>query len=129
MNNWQNEIKIPYELLTLEQKTEICNGCGGKGSWVKPPLKAFYRTSCNHHDYGYWCGVTEEVRKACDQKLRRNMRKDCKKLSFIKKFIYRPWCSLYYVAVRLKGSEYFYWGTKKRWPIPTKEQLLFLKTF
>jgi hypothetical protein len=119
----QTEIRIPYELLTPEQKKEICNGCGGKGSWIKPPLRIFYKASCNHHDYGYWCGCTEAERKIDDEKLFQAMRKDCHKVSWFKRLLYRPWCNLYYKAVRLKGSEFFYWGEKKRWPAPTEEQL------
>jgi len=30
-----------YKDLTEEEKTKICNGCGGKGCWVKAPFKKF----------------------------------------------------------------------------------------
>lgn len=120
---FQTKIKVPYKLLTPEQKKEICNGCGGKGSWVKPPLSVFYDTSCNHHDYGYWCGACEEDRLKDDTKLREMMRKDCARLPWYKQALYRPWCLFYYQAVRAKGDNYFYWGKEKRWPIPTEDQL------
>jgi len=119
----QTKIKIPYELLTLEQKKEICNGCGGKGSWIKPPFKLFYKASCNHHDYGYWMGVTEKERILCDNALLKHMRKDCKRVSWFKYLLFRPWCEAYYLAVRFAGSDYFYYGKKKRWPVPTDDQL------
>ncbi len=31
-----------YEDLTPEEKKEICNGCGGKGGWIKPPHAVFF---------------------------------------------------------------------------------------
>lgn len=118
----QTEIKIPYEILTKEQKAEICNGCGGKGGWIKPPLKAFFKTSCNHHDYGYWCGVTEARRKECDGNLLIHMIRDILTLSWYKVVLYYPWGLLYYIGVRMAGKEYFYWGQKKRYPEPTESQ-------
>jgi len=119
----QTDIKIPYELLTKEQKEEICNGCGGKGGWIKPPLKAFFITSCNHHDYGYWCGVTESDRKGCDDGLLVSMTKDCTSLPWYKFILYYPWCLLYYVGVRKVGNNFFYYGKVKRYPAPTQDQL------
>lgn len=123
----QTEIRIPYELLTPEQKGEICNGCGAKGCWVRPPVAVFYKASCNHHDYGYWQGVTEKDRKNSDKELKRNMKKDCGRLPWWRYALYRPWCQLYYHAVRLGGKPAFYWGAKKRWPVPTAEQLILIK--
>lgn len=125
--DFQTEIKVAYEVLTQTQKNEICNGCGGKGSWLKPPLKAFYKTSCNHHDYGYWCGSTEEQRKFNDIKLFQNMKKDCSRLPWWKFLLYYPWCRAYYTMVRRFGKDFFYYGITKRWPIPTQEQLKKLK--
>ncbi len=66
-----------YEDLTPEEKKEICNGCGGKGGWIKPPHRVFFEASCNHHDYGYWKGCTEEDRKKCDKKFYGATVKDC----------------------------------------------------
>lgn len=123
MIKYQHDIKIPYELLTDEQKKEICNGCGGKGSWLKPPLRAFFDTDCDHHDYGYWCGNTEKIRKACDVRLMLGMSKDCTELPWYKFIFYYPWCVGYYWMVRRCGKVFFYWGKKKRWPVPTPEQL------
>jgi hypothetical protein len=119
---WQTEIRIPYEFLTPEQKKEICNGCGGKGGFIKPPLRAFFKTSCNHHDYGYWCGCTEAERKNDDKGLRKSMKEDVAGLPWYKKPLYMPWCYLYYRGVRVAGAKFFYWGKKKRWPVPTEKQ-------
>lgn len=103
-----------YEDLTPPEKKEICNGCGGKGSWVKPPHGAFFKASCNHHDYGYWKGCTEEDRKICDKKFYHAMREDCKTLPWYQKIRYRPWCWAYYNSVRMFGKKYFYYADKKR---------------
>ena len=47
---------MKYEELDVKQKAYICNGCGGKGGFVKPPYRIFFNASCNHHDYGFWKG-------------------------------------------------------------------------
>jgi len=117
MIKWQNETPVPWEELTEEQISDLCNGCGGKGGWIKPPHRIFFKTSCNHHDYGYWCGGTEEDRQDDDAKLKEAMTKDCARLPWWKQLRYRPWCLLYYVSVRIRGSYYFYYG-EKRWPVP-----------
>lgn len=119
----QSSIRIPYELLTPQQKDEIVNGCGGKGSKVRPPKGIFYKASCNHHDYGYWVGCTDEQRLLCDKNLKKAMKDDCSKLPWWKQAAYRPWCYGYYRAIRIAGKQYFYYGEEKRWPVPTPEQL------
>ena len=96
-----------FEDLTLEERVKICNGCGGKGGWVTPPRALFFEDECNHHDYGYWKGGSKAQRKVCDLKLKSAMIKACKKLTWIKWIRYRPWCNLYYRAVRISGSKYF----------------------
>jgi hypothetical protein len=99
-----------FEDLTEKEIAEICNGCGGKGSYVKPPHAVFFNASCNHHDYGYWKGGTEADRKTCDDKFYSEMVKDCKVLPWYKWLRYRPWCYLYYLAVRKWGKKYFYYS-------------------
>lgn len=108
--------EIKYEDLSEEQKSIICNGCGGKGGFVKPPHAVFFETSCNHHDYGYYKGCKERDRIACDRKLKQAMYKDCKRLPWYKQIRYLPWCDLYYKAVRLFGSQFFYYAAEKRYP-------------
>jgi len=107
---------VKYEDLTPKQKATIINGCGGKGGWVRPPHGVFFKTSCSHHDYGYFKGHTEENRAAADRMLYRLMREDCSTLSFFKKLRYRPWCLAYYLGVRVMGWRYFYYGPEKRYP-------------
>lgn len=122
MIKWQTKIKVPYKILNPEQKKDICNGCGGKGGIVKPPKKAFYKTSCNKHDYGYACGGDEKERKRHDKGLKKAMKEDCSTLPWYQKPRYKPWCYLYYRGVRAIGWKFFYWG-KTRWPEPTLAQL------
>jgi hypothetical protein len=103
-----------YEELTPEQKKEICNGCGGKGSFITPPHAIFFHASCNHHDYGYWKGCTEKDRLDCDEKFYAAMIEDCKTLNWFEYARYRPWAWLYYKAVRAFGGNYFYYAKEKR---------------
>ena len=115
--DFQYSNPVPYEDLTPAQRQEICNGCGGKGGIVKPPHRIFFRTSCNHHDYGYWKGCTEADRKAADQMLRKKMNEDVATLPWLKRIRYRPWCWVYYMAVRAAGGRFFHYADKKRYPI------------
>lgn len=116
-------LPIPFEILTDDQKKEICNGCGGKGSWVVPPKAIFFKTDCDHHDYGYWKGITEEQRLVCDKKLKESMLQDCARLPWYKKPLYYPWAHVYYIAVRKAGDNYFHYGKEIRWPVPTQNQI------
>lgn len=97
----------PYEDLTPEEKKEICNGCGGKGGWVKPPHKHFFKADCDHHDYGYYRGGTEEDRKNCDKLFLQEMLADVRRASWLTRLRLTPWCYTYYAAVRLFGKKYF----------------------
>jgi hypothetical protein len=103
-----------YEDLTPEEKELICNGCGGKGGFVKPPHALFFAASCNHHDYGYWKGCVESDREDCDLKFYEAMIEDCKTLNWFEWLRYRPWAYFYYKAVRMFGDKYFHYAYEKR---------------
>lgn len=103
-----------YSELTPEQKRSICNGCGGKGGFVKPPHRAFFKTSCNHHDYKYWQGGTKKDRAIADKLLYSAMVEDCSTLPLIGYLRYRPWCWAYYLAVRAFGWKFFSFSAVKR---------------
>ena len=96
-----------FKDLTPEEKKEICNGCGGKGSWIRPPYAIFFEASCDQHDYGYYVGGTEKDRKTRDLKFYQAMKKDCSTLSWFNKIKYYPWCWIYYLGVRFYGKKYF----------------------
>jgi len=104
-----------FEDLTPEDKKKIgLNGCGPKGGRIKPPHAIFFHASCLHHDWGYWKGCTEEHREICDKKFYDAMVKDCSGLPMLQYLKYKPWCFLYYVAVRNFGKPYFYYAYTQR---------------
>lgn len=84
------------------------NGCGGKGSWVKPPFRKFFEASCNKHDIGYGKGGDENKRFECDGKFLIMMIKDTFKLKYkIVRLYYQSWCLIYFFAVRWRGHKFF----------------------
>ena len=107
-------MNVLFEDLTPEELQEICNGCGGKGGFIKPPHRIFFKAACDHHDYGYWKGNTEALRLICDNKFYEAMKQDCKNLVWYQKLRYQPWCWIYYRAVRSFGKKFFYYGEKPR---------------
>lgn len=95
------------ERITLE-KEGIVNGCGGKGSWFKPPYKIFFHASCNIHDLSYYIGWDEERRKECDLGFFDAMCRDAERLEyFLKIRYYKIRCILYYKFVRKFGRKFF----------------------
>jgi hypothetical protein len=56
---------LRFRDLEPEERALICNGCGGKGHWFNPPDWLF-KASCDHHDFNYWLGHTEEDRRRAD---------------------------------------------------------------
>lgn len=105
--------KLKYSDLTQEQKKIITNGCGGKGMGLKPP-QFFFNASCNHHDFYYWRGGTEEDRTIADIQFLDAMWKDTELADNIFGKLYNKTAALvYFSAVRLFGWHYFYYGTMK----------------
>jgi len=106
--------KVRFRDLTPEQIDLICNGCGGKGHWLDPPDWLF-TASCNHHDFNYWLGCTEENRKEADRQFYEAMLADAAAADSWWK---RTWCKvmafIYYKAVRLFAKDYFYYGPEER---------------
>jgi hypothetical protein len=87
---------------------EDVNGCGGKGSWIKPPYAAFFEASCNKHDRGYSKGGDEAVRFECDGKFFIMMIKDTFKIKgCVKRLYFQVWGFSYFIAVRIGGKKYF----------------------
>jgi|TARA_Y100000310_G_scaffold328330_1_gene396308 hypothetical protein len=90
------------------------NGCGGKGSWIRPPYGKFYESSCNKHDKGYEKGGNELDRFECDAKFLVFMIKDTfritHKINIIQFFVrvyYQFWAFIYFIGVRIGGKRYF----------------------
>jgi len=102
-----------YEDLTPQQKSFICNGCGKKGGKLKAP-DWFMLADCNHHDYGYYRGHTEEDRKKCDETFLKEMKKDVSRSPFYLKPARWSAAYAYYWAVRWFGKSAFYFAEKPR---------------
>ncbi len=116
--HWFNKQHANKELSSFEkQRKEVgLNGCGGKGGFIKPPHKLFFKTSCNHHDFLYFRGCNEAHRLEADTLLYLHMMLDCVDLPWYQWIRYRPWCFLYFLAIRLLGKKFFYYGPEKRYP-------------
>ena len=101
--------QIPIVVFYYENPPKIeRNGCGGKGSWFRPPLGVFFEASCNQHDVGYSYGGDKSRRMECDAKFLAMMLSDTMRIiSVFKRTYYQIWAFLYFFAVRLGGKKYF----------------------
>lgn len=104
---------IKYADLTPEQKKFVCNGCGGKGGWINPPEFLFH-ASCNHHDFKYWQGCTEEDRLKADKEFYEAMKVDVSNAKWFLKPYYHTWAWTYYKAVQISGKKFFHYGDRKK---------------
>lgn len=64
--------------LTPAQKRDICNGAGAAGAWYSRFIpNTLYGLDCtvafDRHDYGYWAGFSQEVKKRVDLDLLVNL--------------------------------------------------------
>lgn len=100
---------LKYSNLTPEQKKIICNGCGGKGGFIKPPDFIFH-ASCNQHDFYYWRGGDEKDRELADIQFYEAMSIDILNAKWYLKPYYRFWAYTYYIAVRIAGGKFFNYG-------------------
>jgi Prokaryotic phospholipase A2 len=113
--------EIRFGNLTDTQRKLICNGCGKKGGWLKPP-QFFFKASCDHHDFNYWLGYQESDREKADLQFYEAMKEDAITAEswIVKKFhLLMAW--IYYRAVRCRGDSdgVFHKGKRYR----TKEDL------
>ena len=91
------------------------NGCGGKGSWIRPPHGVFFEASCDKHDISYGLGGNEAKRFECDGKFFTMMIKDTFKIKWLfKRIYYQIWAFVYFMAVRIFGKKYFNYNHKER---------------
>jgi hypothetical protein len=102
-----------FRELNPEQIKKICNGCGGKGGWIKAP-SFFFKASCNHHDYNYWLGHKEEDRAKADRQFYEAMKEDCTDQKWYNRWWAYSVAFSYYSAVRLFGKKYFYYSDRPR---------------
>ena len=99
---------IRFADLTESQKAFICNGCGPKGGWVPVPDFLFH-ASCDHHDFNYWLGCTEQDRRKADHEFLTEMLKDAGEDPAMQTIAITYW-----MAVRLFGSVCFHYAERER---------------
>jgi|TARA_Y100000296_G_C5177394_1_gene260914 uncharacterized cysteine cluster protein YcgN (CxxCxxCC family) len=107
---------LKFSKLTEFEKNKICNGCGGKGGWIKAPSWIFATASCDHHDFNYWMGYEEPHRVKADLAFYLAMKKDIRNLPWWRKPLAYVCAMSFYRAVRIAGSKFFnYSDRKKTW--------------
>jgi hypothetical protein len=102
-----------FRELTAAEIKKVCNGCGAKGGWIKPP-DFIYEDSCQHHDYNYYLGFTEEHRKKADKQFYEDMRRQIKEVNILRRPALHVVAYGYYRAVRWYGEDSFYYGDKEQ---------------
>ncbi len=103
--------RIRFKDLNKEQKKFICNGCGGKGSWIPVP-NFMFAASCDHHDFNYWLGCNEEHREKADEQFLQALLEDAGKSRYI--YLFKFWAKVYYRAVRFRGHKFFHFSDKEK---------------
>ena len=110
--------RIRFRDLTPEERAHICNGCGGKGHWLTPPSWLF-QACCDHHDFNYWLGCTEDDRAHADLQFHVAMVGDANASPWYLRWWRRRMAWLYWKAVARYGKTFFYYGPRER----TREDL------
>ncbi len=100
---------LSFKDLTTKDRSLICNGCGGKGSWIDPPDWLF-KASCDWHDFEYWRGGDESDRKRADWGFYTAMVEDANRSSWWRRPFARMRAWAYYRAVRSFAKSYFHLG-------------------
>lgn len=106
-------VKVRFKDLTEEEIAYLCNGCGGKGGLFNPP-DFLFTASCNHHDFNYWLGGTEEDRKKADKDFLNAMLVDAKRSDWPRSWLHFVLAYLYYLGVRVAGKRFFYYSIEQR---------------
>lgn len=97
---------VRYSDLTEYEKCIICNGCGGKGSWVRPPNGYKYKLFCDQHDFNYQLGGSLYDKIKSDVQLLIAIVKYGIKLQ---NFIDVILGMMYFVGISIGGHYYFNW--------------------
>ena len=101
--------RIRFWGLTPEERAFICNGCGGKGHWLKPPSWLF-KACCDHHDFNYWLGFTEADRVRADLQFWEAMVEDANASPWWLRWWRRRMAWVYWKGVSRYGGPFFYYG-------------------
>jgi len=110
--NYIPEDKLSFRDLLDSDRAMICNGCGGKGSWIKPPDWLF-KASCDHHDFEYWRGGTAADRVHADWGFYTAMIEDANRAPWWRRPFAKTRAWFYYRAVRAFASSYFHHGYQR----------------
>lgn len=110
----RKEQPLRWRNLLPEERRAITNGCGGKGGWFNPPDYLF-TASCDHHDFNYWLGGTQEDRREADEQFYEAMRFDASLAPLWQRWWLYGAAWRYYVAVRWFGKKYFHEGRERTW--------------
>ena len=114
---------VRYRDLNSACRKTLCNGCGGKGSFVDPPDFCF-TASCDHHDFNYALGGLEKDRLKADRQFLKAMKQDTLRLTgWWRRTMAWLAAHWYYFAVRRFGKPYFTYRPAGS-PEPTLQQLL-----
>ena len=113
---------IRFRHLSDKQKGVICNGCGGKGGFVKPPYAEVFKRLCDHHDFNYFLGFTFSDKAKADYQLLNAMLYEIwlggmlseKSFRLFKRVYLSCWTFLYYLAISVCGHKFFYFGEKEQ---------------
>lgn len=100
---------------SIEDLMKVCNGCGAKGSWFRPP-KRMYGTlivyACHVHDWMYQFGLSKKDKKNADKAMNKNINRliDCDASAKWYKPVplQKTRSYVYYLGVRLFGSKAFF---------------------
>lgn len=94
----------PIELKFVSDAT----GCGSKGADVPDWI---FLTACQEHDLAYWVGGDKATRKEADEKFLADMLAlSAEQDSWWSRRWYRSLSYVYYWAVRLGASKFFWYG-------------------
>ena len=106
-----------WDLLTEDEKEYVSNGCGpkfGRLARLVPDFDGLYNPACNLHDWIYWCGGTQAVRKLADKRLKVDMEHINSLLPWWKRALFSWAPRVYYLAVRLAGNVTYYRASYRR---------------
>ena len=114
--------KMRYRHLNEKQRKELCNGCGGKGGFVKPPYAELFERCCQHHDFNYFLGYRHRDRFRADFQLFIGLLEeiwlgnifDEADWKFPVRCYLSLWTILYYIGITLFGWKFFYYGEKEQ---------------
>ena len=99
-----------YEDAPVEQKKEICNGCGSGGgwkSWIVPDTiwGLSITDCCNIHDWGYHFGTSEWGKEVADDLMLENMNTKIDAHSWWFRWVRKRRALKYYLAVKHLGEK------------------------